>query len=369
MSFEIATRLDSVSRLSDDEYFTIFLNSTCEARINFCQSCTSFRDFCKTDEHINSCKMNLKTREGVNTVAFSPDGELLASGNDERGVEIWNVKTAECIKSFKKCHSLEVNSVVFSSNGEWLATGSKDEFVKIWKVSTGECIKIFDCNSCSFPRMMTHAVNSVDFSPNDDWIASGDDNGDVKIWNVNESNEKRKRRLPNKTFRHTKNVNSVNFSPKGEWLASGSSDKTVKIWNIKTEDCKTFEGHNKGVNSVVFSPDGECIASGDDNGDVKIWNVNKGTCINTFKYHENSVSVDFSPDGEWIASGSWDSSIKIWKWNAETGECEKTLKAFDDSPVTSIRFSPNGKRLAVANAGYDKNRFENIVEIFPLNLN
>ena len=127
---------------------------------------------------------------------------------------------------------------------------------------------------------------------------------------------------------HSYHVLSVSYSPDGTKIISGSLDKTIKIWDANTGQClKTLEGHSDCVLSVSFSPNGKYIVSGgskenpgkyfwsDDKfvGEIKIWDANTGECLKTLEGHRNDVeSVAYSPDGTKIISGSVDKTIKIW---------------------------------------------------------
>jgi WD40 repeat protein len=86
----------------------------------------------------------LKTLQGQSrwgeSVAFSPDGQILAGGSDDSTVMLWEVSTGQCLKTLRG-HTDKVWSVAFSSDGQTLVSGSQDETVKIWNVKTGECLK------------------------------------------------------------------------------------------------------------------------------------------------------------------------------------------------------------------------------------
>jgi WD40 repeat protein len=86
----------------------------------------------------------LQTLQGQSSwgesVAFSPDGQILVGGSDDSTVQLWEVRTGQCLKTLRG-HTEKVWSVAFSSDGQTLVSGSQDETVKIWNVKTGECLK------------------------------------------------------------------------------------------------------------------------------------------------------------------------------------------------------------------------------------
>jgi predicted NACHT family NTPase len=266
----------------------------------------------------------------VESVAFSPDGEILASGSYENTIKLWDVKTGECLKVLQG-HTESVMSVTFNPDGNILASGSFDRTIRLWDIRTDECLKILQDH--------TKVVFSVAFHPVDEMLASGSGDKTVRLWNIGTGECL-------KTLQgHTKSVFSVAFSSAGEILASGSGDKTVKLWNIGSGEClKTLEGHFDQIRSIAFSPNGEILASGSHDRTAKLWDINSGECLNTLQGHNDRVgSIAFDPGGEILVSGSYDKTLMLWDINS--GECLNTLQGHSNQ-VRSIAFSPNGEMLA-----------------------
>ena len=309
----------------------------------------------------------LKTLEGhseeVNSVAYSPDGTKIISSSEGSTINIWDANTGECLKNLKRFsdfpditkifsgsrdeigHSGEVNSVAFSPDGTKIISGSTDKTIKIWDANTGHCLKTLEGHS-SF-------VESVAFSPDGTKIISGSFDETVKIWDANTGECL-------KTLKgHSDYVESVAYSPDGTKIISGSWDGTIKIWDANTGEClKTLEGHTDNVESVAYSPDGTKIISGSQDRTIKIWDASTGECLKTLEGHVNSVA--YSPDGTKIISGGSErisgkyirkhikrkdkdfGAIKIW--DANTGECLKTLEGHSKD-VSSVAFSPDGTKI------------------------
>ncbi|MBN4005082.1 NB-ARC domain-containing protein [Nostoc sp. LPT] len=266
----------------------------------------------------------------VKSVAFSPDGQTLASGSDDQTVKLWDVRDGKCLKTLNG-HSNWVRSVAFSPDGQTLASGSEDQTVKLWNVHTGKCLITLQGN--------TNRIMSVAFSPDGQTLASGSEKQTVKLWNVR--NGKCLKILQG----HSSWVRSVAFSPNGEILATGSDDQTVKLWDLRDGKClKTLQGHTNRVWSVAFSPDGQTLASGGDDQSVKLWDLRDGKSLKTFQGHTNRVrSVAFSPDGQTLASGSENQTVKLW--NVQDGKSLTTLQGHSNR-VRSVAFSPDGQILA-----------------------
>ena len=116
-------------------------------------------------------------------------------------------------------HFSSIFSLAFSPNGEFLASASQDGTICVWSVSTGKRIKILTGHSSW--------VYSVVFSPNGEYLASGSYK-EIKLWEVPSGT------LLKTLIGHSNSVTSVIFSPKGDYLASGSEDFTISVWRVSS---------------------------------------------------------------------------------------------------------------------------------------
>ena len=284
------------------------------------------------------------------SVAFSPDGTLLAIGRSDSRVTLRDIPNKRNIAEFvlQPIDEDYVNSVAFSPDGTLLAAAKNNFFddgiVNVWNVETKQNVATFEENSLKF--------FSVLFSPDGTLLASRADDNTVKLWDVGTKE--------NIATLESQNgwVNSVEFSPDGTILATGYGDNhwegiegnTVKLWDVGTkENIATLEGHSEGVSSVVFSPDGTLLASSSYDDTVKLWDVDKKEIVTTFEGHSDTVaSVVFSPDGTLLASRSYDDTVKLW--DVDKKEIVTTFEGHSDT-VTSVVFSPDGTLLA--SSSYD----------------
>ncbi|MEG4455315.1 protein kinase domain-containing protein [Microcoleus sp. N9_A1] len=267
--------------------------------------------------------------DAVGSVAFSPDGLMLASGSKDKTIQIWDLATGKSIRTFPG-DSSTIWSVAFDSNGTKLATGTGFWRVMLWDLKTGQVIRSLD---------HTASVWSVALSPDGQLVASGSGDKTTKISDAATG------RLIQSFPDHTDFVYSVAFTPDGKSLVSASKDKKITVVDVATGALlKTLEGHGDAVRSVAVSPDGQTIVSGSYDESIKIWNIETGDLIRSIKGHSDDiVSVAISPDGKFIASGSKDKTIKIWDF--ATGELLNTLTGHMDE-VYVVTFSPDGKTIA-----------------------
>src|SRR5262245_15214180 len=270
------------------------------------------------------------------TVAFSPDGKRLATGRGD-AVKLWDAATGQELTTLKGHAGWWIASIAFSPDGKRLATAEYDRTVKLWDIGAGQEITSI--------KGHTDKVLSVTFSPDGRRLASGSEDRTVKLWDAATGQELT-------TLKgHGAGILSVAFSPDGKRLASGSSDRTVKLWDVGAgQEIATLRGHISPVQTLTFSPDGKTLASGGYDRTVKLWDVGAGRELTTFDGHGDSVfSVAFSPDGKSLASGSGDRTAKLW--DVFTDQETTTLRGHGDS-VFSVAFSPDGKRLA--SGSYDR---------------
>ncbi|MHA2297565.1 MAG: eIF2A-related protein [Candidatus Hodarchaeales archaeon] len=199
----------------------------------------------------------------VRPVIFSHDGKVVISGSisPEHAIRLWNVTSKMELTPLTPT-SNDVSSLALSPDGSLLASGNRDWKIKIWNITSGQ-----------YQEWKNHEeqVYSVAFSPNGELLASGSWDNTVRIWNVTNGSELRV------LGGSGGGIQSVIFSPNGELVAAGSYESTIRLWNVTSGEkapVKTIHVPATAVFSVDFSPDGKLIASGDNNGNVKLWNVN-----------------------------------------------------------------------------------------------
>jgi WD40 repeat protein len=305
------------------------------------------------------------------SVAFSPNGKVLASGSFSGTIRLWNVATHEQIGRFLMSRE-SVESVTFSPDSKTLAGASDDGTVRLWNVATRHPI------GHPLGTGFIDSLYSVAFSPNGKTLATGGVNGNVRLWDV-----AAQRQIGAPLTEHTGQVYSVAFSPGGKILASGSQHG-VQLWdvasgkpignlltprpgfrvafspngkilavagaqNVRLWDVTTHQQIGAPINhvsSVAFSPDGKTLVTGSDSGTVQLWNVASHQQIGAplVGHDQAVVSVAFSPDGDTVASGGADGTVRLW--DVTTQQQIGAPLTGHTNLVSSVAFSPNSNILA-----------------------
>jgi WD40 repeat protein len=278
----------------------------------------------------------------VISVAFSPDGNSIASGSLDKTIRLWDVASGAELHSFIG-HSKDITSIDFSPDGHILASASKDRSIKLWDVDSGrEVLSIKDDS----------IVSEIDYSPDGKIIASvSSQDKKVKLWDLASG------RILESSQKQEGSLYSIAYSPNGKYLVSGSF-KTFTIWDAQSlKELNKISGLTSRIESVAFSPDSQFIGTGSSDGSVKIWNVKSGSEIFNFSAASPSVeSIAFSPNGQYLVAGTREHVLQVW----DLSSGEEIQNLYSDSNIYSVTFSPDGQ--SIATGLYDKS-----IELWDLN--
>jgi serine/threonine-protein kinase len=276
----------------------------------------------------------------VNSVAFSPNGQRLATGDANGNAYLWATNTGQQASTLSGSGGAKVFAVAFSPDGTVVATGDGNGSTGLWNAVTGSLLTTFQD-----PGGL--AVNSVAFSPDGRMMATGDKNGSTYLWRVSRTTHAATlaSTLPDPAGA---GIWAVAFSPDGGKLASGDFHGDTYLWNVTAAGGSpagpfTMPG-GKYVTAVAFSPDGASLATGDLYGDTYVWNVSSGGHF-VISEPDTVWGVAFSRNGM-LAIADADGITYLWDMAARrpTGTLNDPGTGADG--VGAVAFSTDGRMLA-----------------------
>jgi len=226
-----------------------------------------------------------------------------------------------------KGHSDYVTSVAWSPNGQYLASTSRDNLICLWNVSSGGLLRTLAGH--------TAWVKSVAWSPDGLLLASGSNDETIRLWDAASGKQETVIRQNGWAF-------WVAWSPDGQHLASASSENTIHLWEaVSGRHLKALTGHTSSVVSVVWSPDGYHLASASADKTIRLWEAASGKAIRILEEHSGYVScATFSSNGRWLASKSWDDTVRLWR--CDTWDCVTVLEEYCVEPgIPFLAFHPH----------------------------
>ncbi|KAK5989429.1 Transcriptional repressor rco-1 [Cladobotryum mycophilum] len=245
----------------------------------------------------------------VRSVCFSPNGQYLATGGEDRLVRVWDIATGTIRHNFSG-HQDVISSIDFASDGCTIASGSWDNTVRLWDIVQGTNTFTFTVEDQAFIVAISHDSK---------FVAAGLGNGKIHVWDITS------RVMVGIMSDHKGIIHSIKFSPNGKELVSGSRDGPIKMWEFgdlrgpfpnDLKCARTLDDHKGDVNSVALTPDHKWFLSGSDDKGVQIWDSQTGIPQLLLRGHTDYVmSVACSPQGGYFATGSSDKMVRIWSYN------------------------------------------------------
>ena len=307
-----------------------------------------------------------KDQGKIGSIAFSPDGRLLAVGHQATGasestVTIWDVEARSRLATLEG-HVSDIKSVAFRPDGRMLASGSRDQTIMLWDTVTGLNLNTLQGHTGSIESIAFNANGTGLFSLGTDKSTGSMDDKSLRSWDPDAGIELDLGMgkagsfvvFPGQQISISSNgINLATASPDLEGL-SGATPWDVVLLALDSDVPRKLQqlaGYESLPSSVAFSPDGAQLAVGDTSGAIRLWDPGTGKELNVMQGHKISVNmIVYSPDGNRMASESSDNTIRIW--DSETGEEMLTL----ENPTGKLRktvlaFSPDG--LTVASASDD----------------
>jgi WD40 repeat protein len=305
----------------------------------------------------------------VTAIAYSPDGDLLASAGEERSIIVWDADSGKILLTIRGYRE-GVDGLAFSPDGKRLATAGRGESIELWDVD-GLRAKIRDRPRPAGPTgpkpppadrrvLKGHAdwVWAVVVTPDGKTVASCGRDETVRLWDLATGAEKAV------LVGHIEEIDCLALSPDGRTLASASQDREVKLWDLPTgKERATWDVQGTRVTALAFSPDGATLVTASYEGPIKFWDVPTGKLRGQITEGVGPVdAVAFTPDGktlitgghvvEWHGGNNWaDRAGEVVLWDVKA---RKAIHRFQGCPggIRSLAVTSDGGTL-LAGCGFD----------------
>lgn len=276
----------------------------------------------------------------VHAVAFSPEGDSVASAGDDRLVKVTELPGNPSAEPAATSESgtpqrYVIYAVRISASGRFAVSGGRRQPDQVWDFLTGAPLGSF--------RLRPQDTTAIALSSDSQLIASGSLQ-EVCIWTPEMA------RLLTVLKGHESWVLALEFSPTNDRVVSGSEDHRIMLWEAASGRwIRTFSGHTNKVRSVTFSRDGRLIASGAEDGTARIWEADTGHPGPVLTGHEGYiVHLAFLRDHRTLVSAGTDETVRVW--DVDTGKCLKAIKV-SGGEISALGVSPDGR--FVATGGVD----------------
>jgi WD40 repeat protein len=278
--------------------------------------------------------VRFRSWDPVDHVALSPGGKLLAVagrfGGGPEGIQLWEVATGKPGQALGE--HVVANSVAFSPDGRLLAAGSGNGYVLVWELDTGQRLHQISLTSNQVPQ-----IPALVFSPDSKVLFSGDGFGLIRLWDMKTGDELARMKADPRVVRF------LAILPSGKTLISAGDLHPVRFWDVATrKEVRRIDDQQRAFLPVALSTDRRMLASRNMQGEVDLWDLETGKWLRWLTVPKMEVSsIVCSPDGRSLVTAG----RRFRVWDLATGK-QRLEWPGPHQPATSVVFSPDGKAVA-----------------------
>jgi WD40 repeat protein len=275
----------------------------------------------------------------IMSLAFNPGGDLLASGGFFDEVFLWDSESGERTLSISTGHG-KVRGMIFTREGENLITGGSDGHIRFWDLQSGAKVKdLFDKDRGS--------VLSLDISPGGRYLYCSYEDNTIIAWDTQENKSLFVfPEMPRRTYH-------LDVSPDGYTIATSSVDNVTRLWSIYSQVKANipFKGHTENITALKFTPNGQYLLSGSWDDTIRLWDLKTGQMVgDPLTGHTNDIlSVDIGYQGYAFSTGK---DFKVRIWNLDTGEQIGDFVELKNIPE-AVLFNPDRTIMVLAMQDYN----------------
>ncbi|KAH7923256.1 WD40 repeat-like protein [Leucogyrophana mollusca] len=269
----------------------------------------------------------------VNSVAYFPDGQHIASGSNDKTVIIWDVESGRQDGQPLQ-HDSIVKWIAISPDGRRIASGLGGGGLVVWDALTRKVVH----------EIKGGSVYRLAYSPNGRWIATApmDDERVIRLWDADSGRPGRE------LLKCNGEVLCVAFSPDGSRVAVGLEYGSFQVIDVSTGESVVgpIKGHTQLVRSVVYSPDGRLLVTASDDSSIRVWDSKTGIEVGKPMLGHDVTCISITADGRRIASAGNDKTVRVWdlETRLQVGHSFHT-----DGLVWSVAFSPDDRYVISGN--------------------
>lgn len=231
-------------------------------------------------------------------IDISPQGNLLASGE-----AVWDLETGDEILTLER-GTYQPTFVAFAPDGSTLALSRFDQETRLLDLASGEI-------RSSFPDQEESRTKRMEFSPDGTTLAVGVIDGTIRVWDIQLGEL-----IQTLHYNGETDIHDIGISPDGRYLAQVGRLPRVIVWDLNSGQAIHSFRTRDNMNGVSISADSRILAaSAGAEKAVLLWDLESGESLGSLPLSDQSLALSFSPDGEWLAAGTFDGQIYLWEIN------------------------------------------------------